>query len=124
MRKIEVSQLIHDAMDVLTAFRLKPSTLTAYECRSFLPLKVFFDAQEEEFYSTALSADYVATIAQLQRRGEVSHKIRRYREKGVLVSDELFLTGSVVWRMRDEGKASVPACYAEIFKSFSENMKV
>jgi integrase len=123
MREIDVSQLIENAIEQLKSFKLKPSTITAYELRSFNPVQVFFCEREETLYSTDLSAKFLAaTRSQFELR-QISAETKRFREKGVLILDELYLTGSLVWRMRPAGKSNVPVCHTEVFASFSKKME-
>jgi len=120
MKEIDVSQLIENVIEQLKSFNLKPSTITAYEQRAFNPVKVFFDEREETLYSTNLSAEFlIATKSQFEVR-QISTETKRFREKGVFILDELYLTGCLVWRMRPTGKSGVPKCYTDVFTSFLE----
>ena len=120
MKEIDVSQLIENVIEQLKSFNLKPSTITAYEQRAFNPVKVFFDEREETLYSTNLSAEFlIATKSQFEVR-QISTETKRFREKGVFILDELYLTGCLVWRMRPTGKSGVPKSYTDVFTSFLE----
>lgn len=121
MKEIEVAQLIENAMEQLRSFNLKPSTIIAYEHRAFYPVKVFFDEHEEMLYNTELSAEFLTVTKRLFELRQISARTRRFREKGVYVLDELYLTGCLVWRMQPTGKSDVPKCYTEVFTSFSKN---
>jgi integrase len=123
MKEIEATQLIGNAIKQLITFNLKPSTITAYEQRSFDPVEVFFDEREEKLYSTQLSSEFLIVTRRLFKSQQISSRTRRFREKGVLVLDELFLSGSLVWRMHPTGKSGVPKCYTDIFASFSKNLE-
>lgn len=123
MKEIGVSQLIENAVEQLRSFNLKPSTINAYERRSFFPIKMFFDERGETLYSTELSANYLTVTKRLFELRQISAETRRSREKGVLVLDELYLTGCLVWRMRPTGKSGVPKCYTEVFTSFLRNLE-
>lgn len=123
MKEIVLSQLIENAIEQLRSFKLKPSTITAYELRSFNPLKVYFTEREEGLYSTDLSAKYLIETKGQFELLQISAETKRFREKGVIILDELYLTGGLVWRMRPAGKSSVPVCHTEVFASFSKKME-
>ena len=122
MKRIEISKLIENAVDCLSSFQLKPSTITAYECRSFNPVKIFYDEQQEVFYKTELSAEFLVKTMESFETQEISAGVKRFREKGVSVLDELYLTGHLTWRMRPTGKSVAPACYAEVYESFLKKL--
>lgn len=123
MKEIEVSRLIENAIEQLRSFHLKPSTIAAYEQRSFYPVSVFFYDREEILYSTDLSAEFLAATKNHFEVRKISAETKRFREKGILILDELFLSGSLVWRMRPTGKSGVPTCYGDVFSSFSIKME-
>jgi integrase len=122
MEETGVSQLVEHAVERLRSYHLKPSTINAYELRSFKPVQSFFGERDELLYSTALSAEFlIMTRSQFELR-QISAETKRFREKGVFILDELYLTGSFLWRMRPTGKSHAPKCYAEVFASFSKTL--
>ncbi|QQK78681.1 hypothetical protein HUG20_01360 [Salicibibacter cibi] len=110
MKEIYVSQLIENAIEQLRTFNFKPSTIAAYEHRSFNPIREFFDEREEKLYSTELSVTFLTVTNRLFELQQISAKTKRFREKGVYVLDELYLTGCLVWKMRSTGKCNVTLC--------------
>lgn len=86
-------------------------------------MQVFFGEREERSYSTDLSAKFLAATRSEFELRQISAETMRFREKGVFILDELYLTKGLVWRMRPAGKSNVPVCHTEVFASFLKIME-
>lgn len=117
------SRANHPADEESTEVVSVPSTLAGYERLAFFPMEVFCRDKAKKFYSTEPAANLAATTQKDKGSGIMSAKILKPSQQATQILDELFLTDSLVWKMRIRGcKNVIPASYAAVLGAFSDPM--
>jgi site-specific recombinase XerD len=113
MNEITIQELIDLAKVQLKELQLRDGYIDFYHHRAFQPVSNFYHAKLEEFYSPELMDELRSHCQELFNVGTISRKTFCWRLRGLGILNEVYKTGSFVWKVFKAGKESLLSSYFE-----------
>ncbi len=123
MEQIKLEQIIVQALEVMSSFNLKESTIKTYKYSAFSPINTYAKKKCKLIYSKDITDDFLKIQKERLNNNQISEEHYRKFRKAVELLDEYYTTGTLEWRIRhNRSKIKVNEYFSSIVLDFEKNI--